>query len=156
MKATIKYFKDKGINIYDELPEGYIINEDATTAPRGYVWVSNNKSFFSGEREHGLLRVESKDLSFALTEFYQDFDTYDFNDNYDFFDEAVDDMQHILNDEESCQRLLQDLKEIQEHLKDNDPEDVQNLQEECSRLIDKLNEHIKNLEQETEKDDMSI
>ena len=65
-------------------------------------------------------------------------------------------MQHILSDEESCQRLLQDLKEIQEHLKDNDPEDVQNLQEECSRLIDKLNEHIKNLEQETEKDDMSI
>ena len=45
------------------------------------------------------------------------------------------------------------LKEIQEHLKDNDPEDVQNLQEECSRLIDKLNDHIKNLEQETEKTD---
>lgn len=153
MKATIKDFKDRGINVYDELPEGYIINEDASTAPHGYVWVSNNKSFFSGERKNGLLKVESKDLAFDLTKFYQDFDTYDFNDNYDSFGEAVDDMQKILSDEESCQRLLQDLKEIQEHLKDNDPEDVQNLQEECSRLIDKLNDHIKNLEQETEKTD---
>ena len=154
IKSNIEYYKEKGIKVYDEMPEGYIINEDASTAPHGYVWVSNNKSFFDGTREHGLLKVKEKDLAFDLTKFYQGFDTYDFNDSYYSFDEAVDDMQKILSDEESCQRLLQDLKEIQEHLKDNDSEDDLHLQEECSRLIDKLNEHIKNFPEKDSEIDM--
>lgn len=54
---TIKHFKSKGIKILTELPEGWVINRDATTAPSGYVWVNNKKSLFGGEYEHALMKL---------------------------------------------------------------------------------------------------
>ena len=42
--------------IFDTLPAGWIINENATTAPAGFTWVNNNKSLFSAERLSGFLR----------------------------------------------------------------------------------------------------
>ncbi len=47
------------VNVYDELPSGLIVNRLATTVPRGYVWINNNKSRFGGERKSGLIKEEN-------------------------------------------------------------------------------------------------
>jgi len=54
-KFMIDYFK--GIEIFKEIPDGWRICEGAMTMPRGYLWICNNKSFFDGNRKHGLLKV---------------------------------------------------------------------------------------------------
>lgn len=46
------------VKILGEMPKGWQILEGASTAPAGYVWISNGKSRFSGEYEHALLKVE--------------------------------------------------------------------------------------------------
>ena len=50
----------KEIKIYNELPNGWSIKKNATTAPIGYVWISNNKSYFSNEYKSGLLKLKSE------------------------------------------------------------------------------------------------
>ena len=42
----------------DRLPDGYTYDKNATTAPLGYRWASNNKSRFSGERESILVKED--------------------------------------------------------------------------------------------------
>lgn len=44
--------------VYKELPKGWVKDFGATTAPKGSIWIHNNKSRFSGEREMGLLIEE--------------------------------------------------------------------------------------------------
>ena len=48
----------KKIPIYDSLPEGWRIKENTNTAPRGYVWIWNVKSYFGGEYRHGLMKAK--------------------------------------------------------------------------------------------------
>lgn len=55
---TIDEFKQKGVEVYDKMPKGWSVVTGTSTEPNGYVWVSNNKSFFGGERKHGLLKVD--------------------------------------------------------------------------------------------------
>jgi hypothetical protein len=38
-------------------PKGWIIDNNATTAPKGHVWITNNQSRFSGKRQSRLARV---------------------------------------------------------------------------------------------------
>lgn len=48
-----------GIEVWDEIPsykKGWKPIKGATTAPKGYIWVSNNKSRFDPERKKVLLR----------------------------------------------------------------------------------------------------
>lgn len=42
--------------IYDKIPLGWAEIKGASTAPVGYTWISNNKSYFSGERKQALLK----------------------------------------------------------------------------------------------------
>ena len=55
-KYTVDYWKNKGINVFDNIPKGWVICRYTMTSPRGYVWICNNKSFFTREREHALLK----------------------------------------------------------------------------------------------------
>lgn len=59
-KYAVEYWKEKRIEIFKEIPNGWVICEGAMTQPIGYVWISNNKSFFDGTRKHGLLKVENE------------------------------------------------------------------------------------------------
>jgi len=56
----LEYFRQHGVPFYDTLPDGWVINERATTAPSGYVWINNRVSIFSKEYRHGLLKRERK------------------------------------------------------------------------------------------------
>lgn len=48
----------KQVEVLETLPNGWRVDRDATTAPRGYVWINNNKSRFGGERKSALIREE--------------------------------------------------------------------------------------------------
>lgn len=55
----IDYFKNKGIKIFDNIPNGFVKVEKCS-APNGYEWYSNNKSLFNKERIHILIKKENK------------------------------------------------------------------------------------------------
>jgi len=60
MTATemmLKYFKSKGVEVLDKMPDGWKVCKGATTAPYGYVWINNGKSLFTGEYNHALLKL---------------------------------------------------------------------------------------------------
>ena len=44
--------------VFAEMPKGWGVIKGAMTAPRGSVWISNQKSIFSGEKKRGLLLLE--------------------------------------------------------------------------------------------------
>ena len=58
METVESYAKKHSITVYTELPKGWVEDYKATTAPKGSVWINNNKSRFSGERKQGLLIKE--------------------------------------------------------------------------------------------------
>lgn len=45
------------IKVFNKIPKGWRILIGATTAPRGLVWICNNKSRFGGEYQHALLKL---------------------------------------------------------------------------------------------------
>ena len=55
--TTLEYFIKKGVKVLNEMPNGWRFIQGATTAPRGYIWVNNGKSFFSKEYKHALLKI---------------------------------------------------------------------------------------------------
>lgn len=52
--------KFKAIRVYERKPNGWKVNEGATTAPVGYQWINNGKSLFGGKRKSGLLKLKDK------------------------------------------------------------------------------------------------
>jgi hypothetical protein len=56
MKAYLEYFKEKGIGILNKLPDGWRYIENTNTEPKGYKWACNNKSMFSRDYEHALIK----------------------------------------------------------------------------------------------------
>ena len=59
-KYSVDYFKQRGVEVKDSVPEGYVKLEGATTAPKGYEWYSNGKSRFGGEYKNALVKKEEK------------------------------------------------------------------------------------------------
>lgn len=47
------------VRVFDKMPDGWRELKGALTAPLGYKWISNGKSFFSNEYESGLLKIEN-------------------------------------------------------------------------------------------------
>lgn len=46
-------------NIYENMPDGWVVKWTAQTNPLGYVWICNNHPMFSGNYEHGLIKIEN-------------------------------------------------------------------------------------------------
>ena len=44
--------------IVKKMPKGWKVLLNATTAPKGHVWITNNKPQFSGERKYALLKTD--------------------------------------------------------------------------------------------------
>ena len=55
--ATLDYFINKGVKVFNEKPNGWCVIQGALTAPRGYKWINNGKSFFSNEYQQALLKI---------------------------------------------------------------------------------------------------
>lgn len=61
-EASVSEPSDK-LREYQSMPEGWRVVEGATTAPRGFVVISNGKSRFAPGRESGLLREDRVPVS---------------------------------------------------------------------------------------------
>ena len=57
-KFSTDYWKSRSVDMYDSAPDGWSKLEGATTAPKGYAWYSNNKSRFSDEYRHALVKED--------------------------------------------------------------------------------------------------
>ena len=44
--------------IVKKVPKGWQVLLNATTAPKGHVWITNNESQFSGKRKYALLKTD--------------------------------------------------------------------------------------------------
>ena len=51
--------------VLDHVPKGWKILEGAMTAPRGYRWIFNGESLFSGKRKRALVPEELINESMA-------------------------------------------------------------------------------------------
>jgi len=51
--------------VYKTIPKGWSVTKGATTAPRGYVWINNGESRFSGKRKSALLK-KKKDVIYYV------------------------------------------------------------------------------------------
>lgn len=67
IKVTSKSIKTKnGYSNFDtvsKMPKGWSVIDGALTAPKGYTWVSNGKSFFGGERQSAIIKTSQLGLS---------------------------------------------------------------------------------------------
>ena len=54
-QAWLKSLK-KNVKIFTQMPSGWSYNH-GSSAPRGYAWINNNKSVFSKDYEHALLKT---------------------------------------------------------------------------------------------------
>ena len=45
-------------SIVRKMPKGWKVLLNATTAPKGHVWITNNKPQFSGKRKYALLKTD--------------------------------------------------------------------------------------------------
>ena len=53
-------YRNVTYNLYNTLPHGWKVLKGATTAPKGYKWISNNKSRFSGARKLAFLKEKGE------------------------------------------------------------------------------------------------
>lgn len=56
--GSLESFRARGVEIKDSVPKGYRKVQNATTAPKGYEWYSNNKDMFGGEYKHVLVKTK--------------------------------------------------------------------------------------------------
>lgn len=104
-KYTVDYFKQRGVEIKDSVPEGYVKLEGATTAPKGYEWYSNGKSRFGGEYKNALVKKEEKgtqsnDKFYTKKDGTKVYDPYKgtpYERKYDSLKDVVDDKDSKLN-----------------------------------------------------------
>ena len=45
----------------EKLPEGWVFDDLAVTAPRGFKWANNRKSMFSKDYKQALVRIEKEE-----------------------------------------------------------------------------------------------
>lgn len=53
--STMKNNLGREVPFRKTVPKGWKVDNYATTAPRGYVWINNGKSHFSKEFKHALV-----------------------------------------------------------------------------------------------------
>lgn len=78
--VTLKSGKQKDIEYVEEIPDGFIQDVGATTAPKGYSWYHNNKSITSGERKRILVKdkaFEEKEPEQAENKYIKEYDVKD-------------------------------------------------------------------------------
>lgn len=83
-----------------------------------------------------------------ITSFYYDWDPYEFNDNYEDYDMALEDTKNILSSKEHTDNLIYDLKNINEDIKDDNDIHIKELSNRCKFLISNLEEYKKTFESE--------
>lgn len=92
-EEALEYWRNRGVEILEEVPEGWTITEGTLTEPIGYRWCSNGKSRFGGERKTALIKIKDTEKT-ARNQGYIVLDRYgkDISDNC-----YIDENNHVIN-----------------------------------------------------------
>ena len=91
-----------------------------------------------------------EELSTKVTDFYYDYDPYEFKDNYENYNEGLEATQEVLSSKSETKKLISDLEQINDDLYgDNDPI-IKEFYDRSYRLINDLNEYQKTLKEDYE------
>lgn len=91
-----------------------------------------------------------EELSTKVTDFYYDYDPYEFKDNYENYNEGLEATQEVLSSKSETKKLISDLEQINDDLYgDNDPI-IKEFYDRIYSLINDLNEYQKTLKEDYE------
>lgn len=91
-----------------------------------------------------------EELSTKVTDFYYDYDPYEFKDNYENYNEGLEATQEVLSSKSETKKLISDLEQINDDLYgDNDPT-IKEFYDRSYSLINDLNEYQKKLKEDYE------
>jgi len=91
-----------------------------------------------------------EELSTKVTDFYYDYDPYEFRDNYENYNEGLEATQEVLSSKSETKKLISDLEQINDDLYgDNDPI-IKEFYDRSYSLINDLNEYQKTLKEDYE------
>lgn len=91
-----------------------------------------------------------EELSTKVTDFYYDYDPYEFKDNYENYNEGLEATQEVLSSKSETKKLISDLEQINDDLYgDNDPI-IKEFYDRSYSLINDLNEYQKALKEDYE------
>ena len=91
-----------------------------------------------------------EELSTKVTDFYYDYDPYEFKDNYENYNEGLEATQEVLSSKSETKKLISELEQINDDLYgDNDPI-IKEFYDRSYSLINDLNEYQKTLKEDYE------
>lgn len=91
-----------------------------------------------------------EELSTKVTDFYYDYDPYEFKDNYENYNDGLEATQEVLSSKSETKKLISDLEQINDDLYgDNDPT-IKEFYDRSYSLINDLNEYQKTLKEDYE------
>ena len=91
-----------------------------------------------------------EELSTKVTDFFYDYDPYEFKDNYENYNEGLEATQEVLSSKSETKKLISDLEQINDDLYgDNDPI-IKEFYDRSYSLINDLNEYQKTLKEDYE------
>lgn len=91
-----------------------------------------------------------EELSTKVTDFYYDYDPYEFKDNYENYNEGLEATQEVLSSKSETKKIISDLEQINDDLYgDNDPI-IKEFYDRSYSLINDLNEYQKTLKEDYE------
>ena len=92
-----------------------------------------------------------EDLSVKVTDFFYDYDPYEFKDNYQDYDMGLEDTKVVLSSSSETKKLISDLEQINLDLSNDEDKTIKEFYNRSSELIKLLNEY-----QKTFKDDLEL
>ena len=88
------------------------------------------------------------ELSTKVTDFFYDYDPYEFKDNYNDYNEGLEATQQVLSSK--TKKLIFDLKEINDDLYGDDDKTIKEFFDRSSKLIEELKTYEESLEDDYE------
>ena len=88
------------------------------------------------------------ELSTKVTDFFSDYDPYEFKDNYADYNEGLEETQKVLSYKSKTRNLIFNLKEINDDLYGDEDKTIKEFFDRSSSLIEELKEYEKSLKEE--------
>ena len=91
-----------------------------------------------------------EELSTKVTDFYYDYDPYEFKDNYENYNEGLEATQEVLSSKSETKKLISDLEQINDDLYGDNEPIIKEFYDRSYSLINDLNEYQKTLKEDYE------
>jgi len=91
-----------------------------------------------------------EELSTKVTDFFYDYDPYEFKDNYENYNEGLEATQEVLSSKSETKKLISDLEQINDDLYGDNNPTIKEFYDRSYSLINDLNEYQKTLKEDYE------